>query len=134
MKPLADRACEGRVNPKGIPCLYLCNDRETAMTEVRPWVGSHVSGAQFVTLRELVVVDCSLDIQERPFPRRFPIPGEPDPVARGQHVWWTINAAFSQPVTRADDVADYAPTQVLAEVFRMAGCDGILLRQQVGRR
>src|ERR1035441_9992943 len=29
MKPLKNRAQEGRVNPKGIPCLYLPTDAET---------------------------------------------------------------------------------------------------------
>src|SRR5277367_2125618 len=29
MMPLPDRASEGRVNVKGIPCLYLSTDRET---------------------------------------------------------------------------------------------------------
>src|SRR5213592_446144 len=37
MKPLPDRANEGRVNPKGIPCLYFSTDMDTAMTETRPW-------------------------------------------------------------------------------------------------
>src|SRR4051812_40688923 len=39
MKPLAGRAREGRVNPRGIPCLYLASQEETAISEVRPWVG-----------------------------------------------------------------------------------------------
>ena len=59
MMPLPDRANEGRVNPKGIPCLYFSSDRDTAMTETRPWIGSLVSVAQFVMLRELTVVDWS---------------------------------------------------------------------------
>ncbi len=43
MKPLSDQASEGRANAKGIPCLYLANRKETAMSEVRTWVGSYVS-------------------------------------------------------------------------------------------
>jgi RES domain-containing protein len=39
MKPLADRAFEGRINLKGVPCLYGATTRQTAMSEVRP-VGS----------------------------------------------------------------------------------------------
>ena len=53
MKPLSDRALEGRVNPKGIPCLYLSKERETAMREVRPWIGSYVSVSQFTVNRDL---------------------------------------------------------------------------------
>lgn len=64
MKPLRDKAREGRVNPQGIPCLYLSNRKETALSEVRPWLGSHISIAQFRTVRELGIVDFSTD--ERP--------------------------------------------------------------------
>src|SRR5258708_31702309 len=43
MKPLRDRAREGRANPKGIPYLYLATDQDTAVAERRPWGGSDVS-------------------------------------------------------------------------------------------
>ena len=38
MKPLPDKAYDGRANPKGIPCLYLATRKETALSEVRPWI------------------------------------------------------------------------------------------------
>ena len=47
MKPLGGRATDGRANPRGIPCLYLATTKETAMSEVRPWIGSYVSAGQF---------------------------------------------------------------------------------------
>lgn len=61
MKPNAELAGDGRVSPKGIPCLYLATTKEAAMSEVRPWVGSYISLAQFKIMRELTVVDCSRD-------------------------------------------------------------------------
>ena len=54
MKPLRNRACEGRANPRGIPYLYLSNRKETALTEVRPWLTSLISIAQFKTVRDLL--------------------------------------------------------------------------------
>jgi hypothetical protein len=36
-----------------------------------------------------------------------------------------INDAFAEPVTNTDDGADYAPTQILGELFKCAGYDGI---------
>lgn len=45
MKPLVDRAREGRANPTGIPALYVATSPETAVSEVRPWVGADVSVA-----------------------------------------------------------------------------------------
>ena len=61
MKPVPGRSVEGRINPKGIPCLYFSTDMTTALTETRPWIGSYVSVAQFAMLRDLTVVDCSID-------------------------------------------------------------------------
>jgi len=128
MIPLADRANEGRVNSKGIPCLYCSTDMETAMTEIRPWIGSHISVAQFVVLRDLSVVDCCSD-SERQSLIRFK---EPDAAEREKCVWEGINRAFSQPVSRNDDVAEYAPTQIMAEAFRSAGYDGIVYGSKLG--
>ncbi len=47
MKPQIDRATEGRANPTGIPVLYLASSEQTAISEVRPWIGSELSVAQF---------------------------------------------------------------------------------------
>jgi hypothetical protein len=135
MTPLPDRAYEGRVNPKGIPCLYFSTDMLTAMAETRPWIGSQVSVAQFVMLRSLSIVDCSSDTARDPLAfEQTPgaVEGQPkwhlvapNSAKWEDIVWGDINRAFSEPVTRTDDVADYAPTQVLAEVFRSAGSDGL---------
>lgn len=43
MTPRRNIASEGRANPKGLPCLYLATDKETAMSEVRPWINSTIS-------------------------------------------------------------------------------------------
>ena len=40
MKPFRDRAAEGRANPRGIPYLYTATHQDTAIADVRPWVGS----------------------------------------------------------------------------------------------
>jgi RES domain-containing protein len=133
MMPLADRATEGRVNPKGIPCVYFSTNRKTAMAETRPWIGSCVSIAQCVVLKDLTVVDCSeqekLEWWKLDWHFGFT---EPTPEEREGCVWGDINQAFSQPVARTDDVADYAPTQVLAEAFRSAGYDGIAYGSKLG--
>jgi hypothetical protein len=129
MVPFTDRATEGRVNPKGIPCLYLATEKETAMTEVRPGVGSYVSVAQFLMLRDVRLIDCTTDK-----PRAGFLNGtkERTPEEREQFVWGDINRAFSRPVVRTDDVADYAPTQILAEMFRLNGYDGIIFGSGLG--
>jgi hypothetical protein len=135
MKPRIDRAREGRVNPKGIPYFYLSTERETAMAEVRPWIGSLVSVAEFELIRDLTIVDCTLDKTRWPW-MSLTLKGQ-TPVPRDQKeieavVWGNINWAFSEPVTPFDDTAEYAPTQVLAEAFQKAGFEGIKYESKVG--
>ncbi|MFN3628035.1 MAG: RES family NAD+ phosphorylase [Parvibaculum sp.] len=123
MRPLQDRAYEGRVNPKGIPCLYLATTRDVAMSEVRPWLGSVVSVARFRVERELTVVDCSVF-----HGAQVPQIESPTSVDIEKTVWAHIDHAFSRPVTRSDNTAEYAATQILAEVFRSEGYDGIIYK------
>jgi hypothetical protein len=127
MKPLRDRAREGRANPKGIPYLYLASHEDTAMAEVRPWVGSLVSIAQFVLKRDVRVLNCVTDDRRIMLYSR-----EPEPEERERAVWRDIDRAFSRPITSSDDAADYAPTQVIAEFFRAKGLDGIAYGSSFG--
>lgn len=121
MKPLVDRAFEGRVNPKGIPCLYLATTKYVAMSEVRPWIGSAVSLARFQTTRDLTVIDCSVFHSREPSPQDEPSDDEIERI-----VWTDIDHAFSRPIMRSDNTADYAATQVIAEFFRAEGYDGVI--------
>lgn len=123
MKPLTDRAKEGRANPKGIPYLYCTNQLETAIAEVRPWIGSLISVGQFRTMRPLKLISC-LAVTK---PRRFFMKGVPKS-DWDKAVWWDIDRAFSKPVTLSDDTADYAPTQIIAEFFKEQGHDGLVYK------
>jgi hypothetical protein len=128
MRPLEGRAVEGRANPKGIPYLYTSTDRDTSLAEVRPWVGSFISVAQFKIHSRLRVVNCTATDRER----FFMYWEEPTAEERAKAVWRDIDAAYAEPVTRSDDVADYAPTQIIAELFRGEGLDGIAYRSALG--
>lgn len=132
MKPRRDRASEGRANSKGIPCLYVATTREAAMSEVRPWVGSLVSVAQFKTIRALTAVDCSVH-HNADFPIdyffRTPSPDEVDAA-----VWADIDRAFSKPVTSSDETAEYAATQTIADLFRAEGYDGVAYKSAFGEK
>jgi len=61
MKPLCERAKEGRANPKGISYLYLASKRETALAEVRPWKDANISVAQFRTQKDIKIINCTDD-------------------------------------------------------------------------
>lgn len=124
MLPLSDRAKEGRVNPKGIPCLYTNTDPDTAMAEVRPWIGSMVTLAELRTDMDLMLVKCTSDA--------IPSTIGADIQVQDDRCWDEINDAFRTPTNRDDDVADYAPTQLLAELFRSCGADGIVYSSALG--
>jgi hypothetical protein len=126
MLPLPYRATEGRANPKGIPYLYVASDEKTAMSEMRPWVGDYLSVAEIKIVSDLILVDCSKS--EFPEPRLGPL----RPYSFESEIWGFVNAAFSTPVTPDDDIADYAPTQAIAESFRGAGYRGVKYRSSVG--
>jgi hypothetical protein len=140
MKPRPGRAPEGRVNPKGIPCLYLSMTADAAMSEVRPWVGAAVSLAQFKVLRPLTIVNCSelhgqyfnLAFLNRTFDALTSTSTAPSPDEFEKIVWAAIDTAFSAPVTESDDVAEYAATQILAELFRSEGYDGVAYKSAFG--
>jgi hypothetical protein len=127
MKPLRDRAREGRANAKGIPYLYLATHRDTAVAEAKPWIGSYVSIAQFSLTRDVRVVNCVTDDH-----RMMAYSREPEPEERERAVWQDIDRAFSQPVNAGDDAADYAPTQIIAELFRENGLDGVAYGSSLG--
>lgn len=139
MKPQKGKAREGRANPKGIPLLYLTTHEETAIAEVRPWTGSIVSVAQFETRKDLVIVNFTeaefepknyKNIQIPPWDYRFD--KEPEPSVRNDIVWVHINESFSKPVTITDDEPDYIPTQIISELFKSNGYDGIAYKSALG--
>jgi len=128
MKPLTDRAMEGRANPRGVSVLYLCTNKEASMSEVRPWLGSMISLGHFKTNRKLTIVDCTRDSEgtNNIYLRELP---EDE---RDRIIWSDINRAFTTPVTRSDDTDVYVATQILAELFKDYGFDGIAHRSAFG--
>jgi len=121
MVPLPYSASDGRANPRGIPCLYMADNRHTAIAEVRPWIGSLVSVAIMRTLRDQRLVDVRDDSGRT----RIYLEEEPSPADREASVWCHVARAFREPVLREDNRADYAPTQIIAEAFKSHGYDGI---------
>ncbi|TPQ27605.1 RES family NAD+ phosphorylase [Methylomonas koyamae] len=135
MYPRSNLATEGRVNPKGIPYLYLATDRETAMSECRPNIGTKISVGKFKIIRSLNIVDCSMNhaSEDQIFYNIDTGWYEPDEAEREKAVWTDIDKAFSIPVNPNEDKAQYAPTQVIAEVFKSCGYDGIAYKSRLGK-
>lgn len=127
MKPLPNRAREGRANPKGIPYLYLGTNPNTAMAEVRPWIGSGISLGHFEVVRELRVVNCT---EHEPYQMFWGY--ETPESCWDDNVWSDVDDAFSRPVAGDDDTAEYVPTQVIAELFNAGGFDGVAYASALG--
>jgi len=134
--PTPDRAREGRANSTGIPALYVANTVETAVSEVRPWVDAEISVATCKIIRPLRTLDLSVGHGKSSFNGAVfkHTLGGPDltPEDKVTAVWIDIDNAFSMPVTASDDQADYAPTQILAELFQSAGYDAIAYKSHFG--
>jgi hypothetical protein len=88
MMPKAEFAGDGRVNPRGIPCLYLADTCSAVISEMRPWIGSYVTIAKFETVRDCLLVDCSLNTTQSW--NRINLHTEPDIETKEQAVWGDI--------------------------------------------
>ncbi len=128
MIPLKNKAREGRANPKGIPYLYLSANENTALAEYRPWVSALFSLGYFEVTKNLVLVDFTSEKKSTTVYLKEPPDEKVDDI-----VWQDINGAFSRPVTNSDDTADYVPTQVIAEMLRKQGYDGIVYKSSLGK-
>ena len=112
----------GRANPPGLAYLYLANRPETALAEMRPWIGGSVTLAVFEIKKDIELVLCQTGagnpwerlLDKRPSAEEF-----------DNYVWYDISRAFGRPVSQEDQERAYVPTQILAEAFKAEGYDGL---------
>jgi len=119
--PPPELARGGRINPAGIPFLYLALSEETAVAEVRPWKGAHVSVARFVLPSNVRIADLThIPLLKTPF-------GLEDLKQAVDHrgLLRHLAAEFAKPVAPETPDVEYVPTQYLSEVIRSSGFDGI---------
>jgi hypothetical protein len=128
MLPKANSARNGRVNPVGMPVIYLSDDKLTAVQETRPWIKETISLARFRTLKDLKILDLSMIESDTHFYLKEP----KDKVIIGKKIWSDVSAAFSRPVTIDDQDIGYIPTQVIGEYFKVNGFDGICYKSFLG--
>ncbi len=121
MIPNAEKTTNGRANPEGIPYLYLSDDMDTALSEVRPWLDEKLSLAVFTIKRDLRLIDFSRVASSSTYYFKEP----EDSRIRENEVWASINRAFSKPVTIEDQAKEYVPTQIISEFFKVSGIDAI---------
>jgi hypothetical protein len=109
---------------KGGPTLYLATTRDTALAEVRPWIGAPISAAQLQITHDLNVIDCS---KHHTTDGLFSVIGNQD-LREEDGIWIAIDQAFAKPVSRDEESKEYVPTQIIAELFKSEGFDGIVYK------
>jgi hypothetical protein len=117
--PPRESARAGRLNPVGIPYLYVSWDQKTCIAEVRPWMGACVSVARFVPKKPLQVVNLN-----------YSAPKPPDKKLQKGDEKQYMNFVKFMSLTLArpqdpDDEISYIPTQYIAEKFKRRGFDGV---------
>lgn len=105
---------EGRANPKGIPYLYLCKDRETTFYETRAGYPDYISIGIFkvATPNVLKIVDFTKYLS--PFNNATDI----ITFSKGKIVRDIISKDLSKPLHRFDSELEYIPTQFICEFIR----------------
>lgn len=119
--PPSDKTPAGRANRNSEPVLYLADNAETALAEVRAWNGMAVAIARYEVKKPLLVVSfLNFQQPESPFFQEF-------------LEWWgRLSALFdrladelSRPVLPNEDETIYFSTQYLCDWVRKSGYDGI---------
>lgn len=121
--PPKERASAGRVNSKGIRCLYLTTDEHTALHEIRARDFDYVSIGRFKPKKNLRLVDLSRLELISPFTEGsdFGL----DWFALNMPILKKINSEIAKPLRRQDSEIDYLPTQYIADYIKACGFDGI---------
>lgn len=117
--PPAENAQAGRLNPEKIRYLYLAENPETAVYEVRPTIGQHVSVATFKTTENIKIYDLVSEIK----------PKEDNSVNHDVLLFGEIQRRFSEP--NAGDAYKYLPTQYLGEIIKQMGFDGLKFKRSL---
>lgn len=113
--PPKEKASAGRMNPAGIPYLYLAYDEKTALAETRSKKGDQVTVSQWSPARDLHVIDLSC------FPRCPSVFSD----KRREHdlvqFLYKFTDEISKPVAHdGSEHIEYVPTQVVSEYFAQA--------------
>ena len=117
--PPVECASPGRLNPEKIRYLYLAEDSQTAIYEVRPTIGQHVSVATFKVVDDIKIYNLAKDIkaEERSTPGIDYV------------LYDEIQKRFSEPNTGYP--YKYIPTQYLGELIKQMGFDGVRFKSSL---
>lgn len=112
--PPAGQSSEGRANARGITCLYLANDIETTLHEVRAGVFDYVSVGTFRLKQDITVVDLRAIANISPFVEGLEYLDH----AINKQYLEKVNSEMSKSLRRSDSTLDYVPTQYIVDFIK----------------
>lgn len=119
--PPPAKAKAGRLNRDGVSFLYLASDPETACAEIRPHPSHHLSVGRFRSVRDLRIADLEADIADF---------ASSDTELDFYAFVYAADGAMSLPV-RPDEEGRYSITQLIADVLRQHGFDGVAFKSSI---
>lgn len=114
----------GRANPQGISYLYLAEDADTTLYEVRSTLLDSVTVGSFKTLKPINIFDFS-NITGLFETYNDSVGKDMTEKIRRKRFLDSVRADMSKPLTRYDSTLEYVPTQFICEYCRLNGIDGI---------
>lgn len=105
---------ENRANYRGIPCLYTAKEEETAISEIRPFIGNKVSVATLQAKGNLKLFDLSIDLNLIYTYTKPPY----------SEFWLSLAVEYFIPYMRNSN-KEYLLTQCISEYIQLSGFDGI---------
>lgn len=112
--PPAGKSSEGRANARGITCLYVANDVDTTLHEVRAGVFDYVSVGTFRLNRDITVVNLRAIAEISPFVEGLEYLDH----AINKQYLERLNAEMSKSLRRSDSTLDYVPTQYIVDFIK----------------
>lgn len=114
--PKKELSTAGRANPSGIPYLYLSDNEDTILYEIRASYLDEVSIASFHLKRDLTHDIIISDFTETP---SLYAPGEVNQRIKSTLLKQIISRDLSKPMRRYDSELDYIPTQFICEFIKV---------------
>lgn len=109
----------GRANPPGISYLYLAENRETAIAEVKPYLGARINLISLRLKKDIKIIDFQKPVRLSTVSLLNLSKEEID------NLWFGVKLSFAIPLS-PDDKLGHIPTQYIAELFKIKGYDGIV--------
>lgn len=121
--PPNDKAKGGRVNPVGISILYLADEKETTLYEIRAGIYDYVTVGSFKLLKDIEVINLANIDRISPF-IGIDYGFDLTQYAINIEHLKMIAQEIAKPL-RNDNALDYLPTQYISDFIRSKGYDGI---------